>query len=54
MPIEIRELVIKASVNPGGNEGTGGNDSGGYGLLECAVQESVEQMSEIKRQEKER
>ena len=54
MPIEIRELVIKATVNPGGSESSGSSSGGDYGVLECAVQESVELMSEIKRQEKER
>jgi hypothetical protein len=51
MPIEIRELVIKAVV---ANETeSGGNDSAS-GSAEDAVQISLEQISEIKRKEKER
>jgi hypothetical protein len=52
MPIEIRELVIKAAVTAA-TEGSGKNP-GSANATEDAVQLSLEQLSEIKRQEKER
>ncbi len=52
MPIEIRELVIKAVVN---NEAKGeGGAPSAPGPAEDVVQVSMEQISEMKRKEKER
>ena len=54
MPIEIRELVIKAAVsNAAAQEGKGG---GGVRQdeMEASIQEALEQMNDLKRKEKER
>jgi hypothetical protein len=52
MPIEIRELVIKAAVT-NNNEG-GGKSAASSNAAEDMVQLSLEQISEMKRKEKER
>lgn len=55
MPIEIRELVIKAAVAAGSSDKDKGQSSGGKkDAVGDAVQESLEQMNMIQIQEKER
>jgi hypothetical protein len=53
MPIEIRELIIKAEVNEQGNRG---GDSGrpGSDAKKQIIQECVDMVMEIIRKEKER
>jgi hypothetical protein len=52
MPIEIRELVIKAAVT--NSESAANSDNAANNAAEDAVQLSLEQFSEMKRKEKER
>lgn len=54
MPIEIRELVIRATVDPGGEEAKKGAGNVDVKKSERAVEESVEQVLEILRRKKER
>ncbi len=58
MPIEIRELVIKATVESQGQSGGGGGAAGGGGpdakQRQQIVAECVEQVMEIIRQKSER
>lgn len=54
MPIEIRELVIKASVANSNKEGGGASSKGKTESAEDAIQEALEQVSEMKRKENER
>jgi hypothetical protein len=55
MPVEIRELVIRAEVNPRqGEEGQSGQASGAAADREQLVRDCVEQVMEIIRQKEER
>lgn len=54
MPIEIRELVIRATVDPGGEEAPSGSGKKAGKKAERAVEESVAQVLEILRRKKER
>lgn len=55
MPIEIRELVIKAAVQSGKNSDNNSNqESGANEQLEQAVQLSIEQLAASIKNEKER
>ena len=54
MPIEIRELVIKAAVNSTAAEDSANTSGGKEDSLGSSIQEAIEQMSEIKRKEQER
>lgn len=55
MPIEIRELVIRAEVNPGQGESVrSGQGSTGASDREQLIRDCVEQVMEILRQKEER
>jgi len=51
MPIEIRELVIKAEVGPG-NRNTQSQDSASPGLSEKQLQEIVDRVVEVLKNKK--
>ena len=53
MPIEIRELVIKAEVG-GGNRNTQSQDNASQGLNEKQLQEIVDRVVEVLKHKKER
>jgi len=53
MPIEIRELVIKAEVGAG-NRNTQSQDSASPGLSEKQLQEIVDRVVEVLKNKKER
>lgn len=52
MPIEIRELVIKASVNNNGSTAAGGNDASG--ISESKINMIVDKVFQIIQQKSER
>ncbi len=55
MPIEIRELIIKAEISDtGGNEGSGNSELSDNLNKQQIIQECVDQVLEILKKEKER
>jgi hypothetical protein len=54
MPIEIRELIIKAFVDASGSSKKSKVDQNKKGPTERTIQESINQFAEILKQEKER
>ena len=55
MPVEIRELVIRAEVNPQQGDGKGaGQGSGAVSDREQIIRDCVEQVMEIIQQKEER
>jgi hypothetical protein len=51
MPIEIRELIIRAEINSGTQSAS---DSGGQGVSEALLQEMVDRVLESIKNQKER
>ena len=54
MPLEIRELIIKAEVGSGEGAGAGGGPAGDAKSREQFIRACVEQVLEILRERKER
>jgi len=55
MPIEIRELIIKAEISDtGGNAGSGNSEQSNNVDKQQIIQECVDQVLEILKKEKER
>ena len=54
MPVEIRELVIRATIDSKGKEGGGSNGQASPQQKKEIVEECVEQVLEILRQKNER
>lgn len=52
MPLEIRELVIKTTINDGGNQSGGGSMTGKS--RESSINEIVERIFEILKEKSER
>lgn len=54
MPIEIRELVIKAEIDSGTRQSSTSESGGGGGLSEEVIQRIVDQVVEVIKNKKER
>ncbi|MBP0904190.1 DUF5908 family protein [Mariniflexile gromovii] len=54
MPIEIRELIIKATVNNKNSGSSGSGDGGSSGSSEAVINEVVNRVFEILKEKSER